>query len=819
MINFSNIYKTLKSFYFNLTQVIFTILGFSQLAFLCLYLEENHLFLLLIHITLIETLFISYKTIHKNKLLFIYGFYLLIKYIFSFYLYSGNSSYVDYYLLMSFQLIFFFFNIDTVEIYRKKMMIILSVLSITCLSIIIFIQNVDLYSYLFLIYITIIFYILKNKVSREENRFCQNKQFTPNMMLRDIKRTPISFASILLLSFIATVSQLELNSFSKVILMMILLVVVVYEFKQLSRVWQIKFDIYKIFKYYIPIIIFIVVYLLLSWLIDIEIVTDANGFSEYSSNIFNTISNIAILNIASLFIILQLNYSKYGSSYLLYKILKSPILLLITFFPSIIYISSFYFLNLDKEQYYIIPSILILSYLSTLGLFFYTYFFMETHNLMKKLFEDVQYEDFNTYKNNIISTKEKNLDSILTIINRIINNNDTPSSHSLFFYLFCWVDINISHIKDQDRFYQTQENNRFYDFFILIIQNIVTSNNLIQKNFLIAIKEMIIYKVNSDNYMNYSLIYRVLFSYLKLSLKNKNEEIPKLIYDVIYWQTSNILLNLKRFELTDSEILDKDNDYATMHDFESVFIESLYSIQKTAINNEQKEFLSHCRLNHSFFFSIDEKGNYEFSKWDGKVIEIYKRLKGIRHDTNQYIVKNIKFYSIYLNDYEHMFMINEDTEIYKYELLQKYIFDELVGIYLYAIENDAIKSEHDFHVFWSSILRLNYRKNSKLVINLISVFTYLFDKLAEKYINDKENEYIVNSVFQRVLQVKSYDKELNLETRRFINDRVKNLLKKYPRLNDFVNKDRNTKSSLVRNIDLINDFEIKRENNALDYQI
>ncbi|WP_129012922.1 hypothetical protein [Arcobacter cloacae] len=215
---------------------------------------------------------------------------------------------------------------------------------------------------------------------------------------------------------------------------------------------------------------------------------------------------------------------------------------------------------------------------------------------MKKLFEDVKYEDFNTYKNNIIQTKERNIDSILTIINKIINNNDTPTSHSLFFYLFCWVNINILHIKDQDRFYQTKENNRFYDFFMLIIQNIVTSNNLIQKNFLTAIKEMIMYKINSDNYMNYGLIYRVLFSYLKLSLENKNEEISKFIYDVIYLKTSTILLNLKRFELSDYEMLNYDNDYTTMSDFESVFIESLNSIQKIAIKNEQKEFLSHCRF-------------------------------------------------------------------------------------------------------------------------------------------------------------------------------------------------------------------------------
>jgi hypothetical protein len=563
--------------------------------------------------------------------------------------------------------------------------------------------------------------------------------------------------------------------------------------------------------------VFSIFYFLLFWLSNIQI--EAEIFKDYSTNIFNNISNIAILNIASLFVILQLNYSKYGSSYLLYKILKSPILLIITFLPSLIYICSFYFLKLEQVQYNILPFLLILSYISTLSLFFYTYVFMETHNLMKKLFEDVKYEDFNTYKNNIIQTKERNIDSILTITNRIINNNDTPTSHSLFFYLFCWVDINILHIKDQDRFYQTKKNNRFYDFFILIIQNIVTSNNLIQKNFLTAIKEMIMYKINSDNYMNYSLIYRVLFSYLELSLKNKNEEISKFIFNVIYLKTSTILLNLKRFELTDYEILDYDGDYTTLSDFESIFIERLNSVQKIAIDNEQKEFLYHCRFNHSFFITINKKGEYDFSKWDGKVIEIYKNLRGIRHEINRYVVKNVKFYSIYLNDFEYMFKVDSDIQIYKYELLQKYIFDELVGIYLFAIENDVIKSEQDFHIFWSSILNLKFKKNFKLIINFISIFTYLFDKLAEKYIHKKEYEHIVNSVFQRVLQIKSYDKELNLETRKFINDKIDILLKKYPKLNDYIHINKDSKSHLVRDIDLIKNFDIKMNDGLIDYQI
>ena len=166
MINFSNIFKTntLKSIYSNLTQIIYIILGFSQLAFLCVYLEQNNLFLILIHLTLIETLFISYKTIYSKKFLSIYGFYLLLKYIFSSFIFLYNSNCIDYYFLVIFQLLFFFFNIDTVNIYRNKKIKVLSFLFLVTLSTTIFMISSNYFSFLFLMYLISVYYILKNKV-------------------------------------------------------------------------------------------------------------------------------------------------------------------------------------------------------------------------------------------------------------------------------------------------------------------------------------------------------------------------------------------------------------------------------------------------------------------------------------------------------------------------------------------------------------------------------------------------------------------------------------------------------------------------------
>lgn len=254
-----------------------------------------------------------------------------------------------------------------------------------------------------------------------------------------------------------------------------------------------------------------------------------------------------------------------------------------------------------------------------------------------------------------------------------------------------------------------------------------------------------------------------------------------------------------------------------MSDFESVFIKSLYSIQKIAIKNEQKEFLSHCRFNHSFFVEFStETGDYTYEKWDGKVIEVYTQLRSLRTDIDKYVLKNAQFSSIYMKDYN-IFFTGESTLHFKYNnLIQKYVLNDLVHLLIYSIENDLVKSDSDFSIFWSTIIDITFRnKDEDTIMNLISVFIFLFDKLAKKYIDDKEKNSVLYWVFQRVLQLKTY-KELSKETKKLINLRIDTLLQKYPKLNDFVDIDIINSFVRIKDINLIKDYDIKMVN---DYQI
>jgi hypothetical protein len=66
-------------------------------------------------------------------------------------------------------------------------------------------------------------------------------------------------------------------------------------------------------------------------------------------NMFSIIIPLAIFNISALFILLQMNYNKFCSTYLVKQILKSPPLLISSLFPSIIFIFNLVMVDENKK--------------------------------------------------------------------------------------------------------------------------------------------------------------------------------------------------------------------------------------------------------------------------------------------------------------------------------------------------------------------------------------------------------------------------------------------------------------------------------------
>ena len=785
------------------------VLIFTQLILLFLQFNYPYINILFIYLIMIE-LIINLKHIEngygKNLKFFI--IYLFIKFCLLFLMFIYYPNYEAIFLITIFQIAIFFFNKDTLLIYKdRKINSFLSILILTMLITYVIYFNYSFWS-LFLIYPIITIILLHIKAIKTNNKFCTNDK-TLNPFLLYLQRIPLSFLILVGILFIGFFNLISLNIINISVIILLSLLTILYERKQYiyAKKHKVVFYIYYILPF---ILLFTIVSL--SWLVDIKI--DKNDYTTYLSSTFNTITNISILNIASLFIILQLNYNKFGSSYLLFQIIKSPILLIITFTPAIIMLSFAYIIGTTSKSFDAVPTLLLLiSYISTFLLFIYTYFFMETNFLMKRLFKKVKYDDFKMYKKNIINENETNIDTILLIITKVINNNDSNASHSLFFNLFCWINFNISNINEHNSG-PTRQNNKFYDFFKTIITDIVhTNNNVIHNNFILAIQKMIIININSNNYTNYKIIYMFLFDYLKLTLEHKNLSVSNSIYRLIYSRCSTILIEQKHFNLTNYEMIDyrENSEYSIMSNFKGIFIEPLAETIKLAITHNQIDFLSYRNFYDDIFIGIlSLRDEYDYSKWDGKIFDIFNDLRRIRHNSDRFVIDNEKFWSSYINDYSNLFPYgrfhNDKKNNYIYEsVLQSYVFFELKNIYLYAINNNKITSDFDFEIFWQQIHQTIHTRDTKVFKEFTSIFTFLFEKLCETYLHKENNDDIVLSVFLRVTQIQSF-KELNEECKNFIDSKISILENKYPRLVELNSIPKQRK--LINNIDTLKDYTI-----------
>jgi hypothetical protein len=775
------------------------------ITFLYFYFPFINIFLLFI--LMFEFIFTDSIKLQQNLLKNTsYTFYIFIKFFICFVIFYKYPSFDSFFLIVLFQTLYVFFDKNFMNIYRKKINSFYSSFILILSAIYIIYFNNSFWN-LFLLYPLITLILLHIKAINVNKSFCSNDKKDLNLMITLFQNIPLSFFTISSIFFISFFYLVEFNLINKIILSFILIVTIYTEIKEYKFAKSYGLNI---FQYYLPSFFTIFCIISLYWISNVEI--SDKIYKDYTLNIFSSISSIAILNIASLFVILQLNYNKYGSSFILFKIIKSPILFIITFLPSLFLILNFYVIKDSSENFDALPTLfLTLSYGSTFMLFIYTYFFMETNFLINKLFKDIKYDDLKNYKKNIIQNKETNIDSILIITTKVINNNDTTTSHSLFFHLFCWVNRNIYQINSNNGYYRDEQNNMFNDFFNQIInQLIIANNNVLHENFIDAVESMLIRKVNTKNFTSYKIVYAFLFNYLNLALRSKNQEIANSIYRVIYMQCPEILMNMNRMKLDKYEFIrDEDDRKGNMFDFESTFIRPLSDTLETAIKNSQIEFMS----NRNFFddmligkLAYNEKNDY--SKWDAKVFEVFSKLRSIRYYTDRYVIDKSKFFGWYLKDFETLFPYHNRTNInYMYsEILLKYVFVVLRDLFNYAIENEKIKSDLDFEILWSQIFEIIDSKDEESFKQFVSLFTFLFDKLCVKYLSNEKNHYIVKLVYLRIIQIQLHIKGLTNECKKFIDSKVEYLEKTYPELIKLKNE--KDSRAMIRDMDILEDYNI-----------
>jgi len=491
--------------------------------------------------------------------------------------------------------------------------------------------------------------------------------------------------------------------------------------------------------------------------------TNTTLYKDYSISTFSTITNFAILNIATFFIILQLNYQKFFSTFILWNIIKSPASLF-AFFPSFVLLFSFYFIESNNriilffgfDTYSLLVFLQTFSIVSLMGLLFYTKYFLETNILMKKIFKNIKIEN-NKY---LLSNEESGLEAILNLIKNTIIKKDYNTSYSLFFNFACWTRFNINKIKYKSALYKHEQENKFASIFETILLILDKEDDVIlQKYFIEAFDSIIFVNIDCNNFDKFKIIIDKFKDQLQNNLKKGNEEIAIKIYYMLYRNGYDILVKLQSINSCKYPFTGND----LYREYKDIYIEKNYQFINIAIKYKNIKFLKTFNIIKSLF-DIENK-----NLWDGKYLDI---LISEKHT----ILKQYKFLidkkeTINFDDFEWLLpytYFEKNENLCQKEFLS-YTIDILVSLYVYSIEkkqiqygdfgiirgqiNYSLENKHNkhFELFFRLYIFLIYKIHIADNQNMKSLFKWLIQDISDRYLSLKINGEFVNKEIKKLL--------------------------------------------------------------------
>ncbi|MCG6146474.1 hypothetical protein [Leptospira bandrabouensis] len=615
-------------------------------------------------------------------------------------------------------------------------------------------------------------------------------------------------------SFFFLVFSANLIVHFKIELILITLVLP-YIFEVLSEaIRKFKFDNGKIhFKIYENIKVpslYAITIILIYWLNVMKY--DSNHDQNIQTSL-NYLINISIFNVASFFIILQLNYNKFGSTVLIKILSTNFFLLFLASFPTDLILIS---LTLDylKITVYNLPiSNILFSLLSSLLLITYFRNSLEINTTLSNIFNVINTKDFINYKKNIINRNESKIDAILKISSNIILKNDTASGHAFFHHLAYWIKDNIEHIGRVQSNYYEYENNKFVDFFETIIMNLSISNNyLIQRYYIDSLRNLTMNGISSETFQNYSLIYQSLFRYLILSLQEKREDISISIYNLIYRNSAEILLALPKVILENHS---QDISIESFEEFKKIFCDKIRHVINTAIEFKCTYFLRSMNY-YSDLFLIHKEKEKSYGAWDGKIFNIYIETRFDIEEKNKYLLK----------ENQNPFYFNDDFIIFDYyfplrirytyqiqDQIQNFVSESLMQTYIYAIENNKIKTDWDLKIFWDQFIPCIKAKDIVGFSKLFNFYTFLLNLMFTKEFKTKSpNLNLIHSVWNTIILLKNNEIIKNKNNKEFkihLDRKYKFFHSKFPKLKKI--EKIKIQYRFIKDLDLIKKYEVLRK--------
>lgn len=480
-----------------------------------------------------------------------------------------------------------------------------------------------------------------------------------------------------------------------------------------------------------------------------------SGLIECLSNdtIISALVTIFVFNITTLFFLIQFNYSKYGSTYLLKIIVTIPIL----FFTIIIPVCIILFLGFFAES--MIPDTSVLSivkfccvttvFVSSLLYLLFVTQSIESGNLLNTILLSVNDDDIRNNKNSIIPYDETKFDAITRIIKTDISKKDLIALRSDLNGMVYWTRENINKIKTQSNIYWEQIDNRFASFYKEIAVLIAKSEDTnIKDVYLNSLRVFILQTVNHKNFNNYKIFFESAVEYIKVCLeKDAQENASDALYFVKHY-ISRIIINFS----------DSDND---KFELTRSFLEPVRDLANKAIKNKQTYFVKRMNLIERIFELYEENKPI---KWNENYLDFFLCFKPVLND----MLKNADAENLYINEVsselEHLcngLKLQDENQKWVNDFWD-YYFDLAQALIYTGIQKKLILSDSNFEAFYNVYFpwHRNKYENDDVLKKCLICFTNSLNAYI-KYLEGSGNsqkDYLIQWVWSRFLQIEKYIK-------------------------------------------------------------
>lgn len=539
----------------------------------------------------------------------------------------------------------------------------------------------------------------------------------------------------------------------------------------------------RIFSLYLPFIIQLFMTLLFIYVYKNYRILDSEKKINISSMIVSVISADLIFNFTAMFILMQENYNKYKSSYLLKNIVTKWTIFSSVIVPVIFII--ILILDIIPEQFFIVYSIfcictctctctciscsiLLLNKLKRL---------LNTVNIIRVLMSNTNFNIVRSYCNGGI-TSDNDIDTILKILINAISNKEYTELKTVFELILRWIEKYRKEISISDYFPYFESQNKFYSFVDILITAIVESKSIvIIKQFADQIYEIIRFADIENEYRQYHIFYNSLNKLIQEILNVDNidfENSAKQLVNLYFYKAGYILSKLTDSKRTEGFVVEETDDY---RDFKTFYFEPLENTIRKSVNIGKYTFLRGVDLFSMFF------------RYVPKDVELNENHLLILHEithTYSYVLRescyNNELIGSVFSDYKsiiHYLSYLKMSDML-YELMSNVVFNSIREIYDALISRKYLFGEKDLEILYSYFFDEKFtRKDYK---NFLSLFCIVVSTNFDYGLHSitKNNQ---NRIWGRMIQLKLiFEKENNDELLNLINIQIKKISGKHPQI-------------------------------------